>query len=1083
MKKELPFEFKLVLNQWISKILGFDMLANKMDRDSSFRFTRPFPDMPTLKQVGLDNDGLHFFYKHAAEALPQQAEITKEALLRYEQNIVQHTASINAGRDDRIAWKYYQWLSLLYTEIYLEKYFNDPHSLRSSLNHYVQDYNVRCKELGFKTEMTSFKAGELNKICCQNATGSGKTLLMHANLLQFQHYAQSSPMKNDLARCILITPNEELSEQHIRELTASGIQSIRMQAGEGNFFASEHGRFQPVEVTEITKLGNEDGPKTIDVTRLGDQNLLLVDEGHRGLGNKENNKGWFATRGKLVENGFAFEYSATFKEATQAANNPQITETYAKSVLTDYSYQYFYGDGYGKDYRIFNLPRSPEDLQFTYLTAALLTFYQQMIFYCNHVDICKNYNLAKPLWVFVGAKVATTKGEQGTISDVGKIISFLASFLSKPSAAEKEIDRILSGRGEDTGLIDNEGNDIFSNSFDYLRGFVENQKWSPANLRKKIAECVFSSVSGRELSIGRLSGNDNEVLLYTSDVSNPFGLINVGDASALITHIQEQKPDNVVVVDSAFGQPLFSQINKSSSPINILIGAKRFIEGWDCWRVSTLGLMHVGRSEGSQIIQLFGRGVRLKGHKCSLKRSGFATPGKQPDHIQYLETLNVFGIEADFMERFKNFLAEEHLPSNNRKNFRIPLNVTYDFGHNLMVLRPRIKRDSGREYDFQQDGRPPLFGDIPSKLRNSPITADWYPRIAARESDGIIREGKKHEDAFSSIHISLLDERKLFFELEHHKKLRGWNNLNIPKSSITALLANQEWYKLMVPKARMDFGKIDNVAIWQEMAADILKKYAGWLYNYHKSAFIKPRLELRPLDRNDPNIPDSDTYELIVDASETQLIKDIETLSQELCDRRSGMLAQGQLRGCHFARHIYEPVLHAHKDTRIQIKPVSLVESEIVFIDHLVRFLEAPSCWLNDLNVQTFLLRNESRGRGMGFFEADNFHPDFLLWLVSGKRQSLVFIEPHGLQYEKPASKKIEFFKTIKDIQHRLSNPDITLSSFIVTPTQYANLVWGQSIEELNDKNVYFMKDQKEDYLHKIFSKIVIDSGFNDKSA
>jgi hypothetical protein len=27
-----------------------------------------------------------------------------------------------------------------------------------------------------------------------------------------------------------------------------------------------------------------------------------------------------------------------------------------------------------------------------------------------------------------------------------------------------------------------------------------------------------------------------------------------------------------------------------------------------------MGLMHVGRSEGAQIIQLFGRGIRLKGY-------------------------------------------------------------------------------------------------------------------------------------------------------------------------------------------------------------------------------------------------------------------------------------------------------------------------------------------------------------------------------------------------------------------------------------------------------------------------------------
>jgi hypothetical protein len=34
-----------------------------------------------------------------------------------------------------------------------------------------------------------------------------------------------------------------------------------------------------------------------------------------------------------------------------------------------------------------------------------------------------------------------------------------------------------------------------------------------------------------------------------------------------------------------------------------------------------MGLLNIGKGEGPQIIQLFGRGVRLKGKNLSLKRS------------------------------------------------------------------------------------------------------------------------------------------------------------------------------------------------------------------------------------------------------------------------------------------------------------------------------------------------------------------------------------------------------------------------------------------------------------------------------
>ena len=96
-----------------------------------------------------------------------------------------------------------------------------------------------------------------------------------------------------------------------------------------------------------------------------------------------------------------------------------------------------------------------------------------------------------------------------------------------------------------------------------------------------------------------------------------------------------------------FSGSLFHEINQPHSTVNLLIGSKKFTEGWNSWRVSTMGLMNVGQTEGSQIIQLFGRGVRLKGYGMSLKRSGktqLPDEVTRPKHIGQLETLSIFGI-------------------------------------------------------------------------------------------------------------------------------------------------------------------------------------------------------------------------------------------------------------------------------------------------------------------------------------------------------------------------------------------------------------------------------------------------------
>ena len=46
-----------------------------------------------------------------------------------------------------------------------------------------------------------------------------------------------------------------------------------------------------------------------------------------------------------------------------------------------------------------------------------------------------------------------------------------------------------------------------------------------------------------------------------------------------------------------------------------------------------------------------------------------------------------------------------------------------------------------------------------------------------------------------------------------------------------------------------------------------------------------------------------------------------------------------------------------------------------------------------------FLLRNLSV-KGVGFFmESAAFYPDFILWVVDGKKQHIYFLDPKGIQY------------------------------------------------------------------------------------
>ena len=168
-----------------------------------------------------------------------------------------------------------------------------------------------------------------------------------------------------------------------------------------------------------------------------------------------------------------------------------------------------------------------------------------------------------------------------------------------------------------------------------------------------------------------------------------------------------------------FSGSLFHEINNLHSTVHLLIGSKKFTEGWSSWSVSTMGLMNVGKGQGAQI-QLFGRGVRLKGFDLSLKRSGKTQLSKgveRPKHIGVLETLGILGIHANYMAQFRDFLDEEGLPKNDdRIEFLLP--VIKNLGTQKLKTIRLKKTISGVSTEF---------GDAFRKLATGPTVAPPGP--------------------------------------------------------------------------------------------------------------------------------------------------------------------------------------------------------------------------------------------------------------------------------------------------------------------------------------------------------------------
>ena len=181
---------------------------------------------------------------------------------------------------------------------------------------------------------------------------------------------------------------------------------------------------------------------------------------------------------------------------------------------------------------------------------------------------------------------------------------------------------------------------------------------------------------------------------------------------------------------------------------------------------------------------------------------------------------------------------------------------------------------------------------------------------------------------------------------------------------------------------------------------------------------------------------------------------------------------RGDILGMSWSKHLYEPLFHVKKGGKITIIPVSLNESEYKFVQDMYDWCQSNQAQDFQNGKELFLLRNLSKGKGIGFFEAGSFYPDFILWILSGDRQYVNFIDPHGMIHGGLGSEKIKFHKRIKQIEKRLGDPNVILNSFILSWTNYPQLKWDEEKEDLENQHVLFMEDGWEEYVGKMMGMI-----------
>lgn len=889
----------------------------------------------------------------------------------------------------------------------IQKWLNDYNQLlsRPFTLRYYQILALYFTEHVLEQKRAGKSFAEQKALAYWMATGSGKTLLMHLNILQYIAHIGGGAAFDEL-QIILTTPGVNLIEQHERELGEVVRQLNRLY----------NNRIKLTVATTGALLNKEPGFFNMpDSTRLF--RLILVDEGHIGLASGGKEVGAFKQlRQELLkpDNAFLFEYSATY----HGISDTHVRD-YEEQIVYDYNYYRFFKDGYGKDYAL----QSLADDRFAdtgkgdaaFFASTFDTLREKLTAH-EHLTVSQAHGAGelpfaghfpdKPLLAYMGNTVEDPRKE-GTAKDEVSDIRRFVVWLAHLDATDREA-------------------------------------YSP----------IFNDQHSGKLTLTRSPGVADEIWLSWGD-GQYWGLINVGNGDKFFKEC-EAHPQ----LHDANGEPRvtlskapivnaryhFDAIDDVGSPINVLVGSRKFAEGWNCFRVSIIGLINLGSSKGNKIIQIFGRGVRLKGLRGDGKRrhqehctdyAALVADDTPDSQLRRLETLNVYSLNRSWLEVFLKAL-EKDLPAiagpyslevkpavvqvGTHKQKRAPLAFT-EYQHKLHTFKV------GRA-DF----------DSPLRITLNAATHEWHWHYFQRDGfqqggfqqDGFQRDGTQQGDVFSgrlanpgfsldyradrsqpghnlvaSLKACLADQALFVSSDWLQTRLRIWCSqqrvqlyVNHDGASqpltLAALLAPTKEVLYDQPLSERNWPVIERLL--EEVQRDLLEKI------FHKVRYDIDRRQYR-FETVRQNAPDArgdfiDRYTLTYEfADQTQKVafENDASLNQQI---------QLDLEEAQGDYHIYEPLLgeaadtllKKHKLKRIGISPDSLNAGERKFLRDILAFIDVN--YPRD-HREFYLMRNVESLRSIGIYlegETRVFYPDFVLWIVDDKanRTTLALFDPKG---------------------------------------------------------------------------------------
>ena len=320
----------------------------------------------------------------------------------------------------------------------------------------------------------------------------------------------------------------------------------------------------------------------------------------------------------------------------------------------------------------------------------------------------------------------------------------------------------------------------------------------------------------------------------------------------------------------------------------------------------------------------------------------------------------------------------------------------------------------------------------------------WHPPAGRSGADGLtaVVAHAGRDVSIPAASLELVDWQKIYLELLEYKERKGLTNLAVRPETprkIVAISQPATLYSLVADESVVAPRSFADTALLHEATVSILRKYTDKFYHVRQERWDSEHMVYTELDSEDANFQD---YTVRIARGEAQLIAAIQKLIEE--GDRIYREDTRELRSIHFDRHLYQPLLVEQGD-KVKSQPPGLNDSERRFAEDMRTYCRSEKD-KSLAHKEVYLLRNLSRGKGIGFFEKRGFYPDFILWIKDDFAQRIVFIDPHGMlraeayMHDDKARLHESLPELAKATGERTKLKNVALDSFLVSATPYEDL-------------------------------------------